>query len=577
MTNQHHDTVIVGAGPAGLQLAYFLEKSGRDYLVVDAGERSGTYFEQYPRHRKLLSINKQYTGREATDFNLRHDWNCLLTHPGEEMPFKDFSTEYFPSADDLVDYLNAFRERFDLKVRHGFRVARISKDADVDQFQLTGADGEMLTCRRLVMAVGVSTPNVPDIPGIEHAQGYDSMSLDPEDYRGKTVLILGKGNSALETAEYLMPYASYIHLSSRRPVQFAWDTHFAGNVRSTNATFFDSYLLKSQNAVLDGPTQQIERTPSGRLRVRWAATHQDVEEEVEHFEYDHVLHCCGFRLDTSIFDDSCAQETIIEGRFPAMTGAWESSTTSGLYFAGVLMQAIDYKRSQSSFIHGFRYNVRTLFHLLENRYEGVDLPGEEVKLTPADIASKVIDRANNCSALWQMVGFLCDVFVLPTDRSQPGRWYHDLNVRYVAEEFGAKHPELEFYVSMLTYGPGPTSKDFPGTAFDHPHVHPHTSERAYGDLTTEIHPVLRRYRGSELQAEYHVKSDVLTDWDSPYYREPLQEFLDWDLMDGPRPEWAKPRRRDLIRNSAMRLVDYRATGELEPDKTTATTSGKAQL
>src|SRR5689334_10619481 len=96
MANQHRDTIVIGAGPAGLQLAYFLEKAGRDYLVVDGADRAGAYFAQYPRHRKLLSINKQYTGREATEFNLRHDWNCLLTHPGDEMPFKEFSTDYFP-------------------------------------------------------------------------------------------------------------------------------------------------------------------------------------------------------------------------------------------------------------------------------------------------------------------------------------------------------------------------------------------------------------------------------------------------------------------------------------------------
>ncbi len=31
------DTLIIGAGPAGLQLGYYLERSGRDYLILERG------------------------------------------------------------------------------------------------------------------------------------------------------------------------------------------------------------------------------------------------------------------------------------------------------------------------------------------------------------------------------------------------------------------------------------------------------------------------------------------------------------------------------------------------------------
>lgn len=563
--HKHYETVIIGAGPAGLQLAYFLEKAGRDYVVLEGKECAGAYFKRFPRHRKLLSINKQHTGREATDFNLRHDWNCLVTHPGDEMPFKDFSTEYFPDADVLVEYLNAFRERFQLAVEFGFRVAKIAKGGADARFEITRDNGDRIQCRRLVIATGVTKPHIPDVPGIEHACGYEDMSIEPEDFRGKTVLVIGKGNSALETAQHLMPYASFIHLMSRSPVKFAWDSHFVGHIRSVNCTFFDSYLLKSQNAVFDGPIRGITQLPSGKLRVRWSATHHDVEEEIEQIDYDHVIRCCGFRFDDSIFAEDCKPEMIIENRFPAMTGGWESTSVEGLYFAGVLMQAIDYKASQSSFIHGFRYNVRTLFRLLEKEGAGVELPSDPIELTASAVAEKVIGRSNSCSALWQQVGFMCDVMVLPRDGKGPGRWYYDLNYKYVMQHMCGADPDCEFYISMLTYGPRAGTEGYPGSAFNHPHVHPHQSELAHGDWTTEIHPVLRRFRGSELQIEYHVKSDVLTDWDSEFYRAPLLEFLEWDLMKGARPKWAKPRRRELIRDDNMRFAEFRSEGELDTE------------
>jgi len=44
-----HDYLILGAGPAGLQLGHFLERAGRDYLIVEGGEGPGTFFRTFPR------------------------------------------------------------------------------------------------------------------------------------------------------------------------------------------------------------------------------------------------------------------------------------------------------------------------------------------------------------------------------------------------------------------------------------------------------------------------------------------------------------------------------------------------
>ena len=45
--------------------------------------------------------------------------------------------------------------------------------------------------RRLIVATGVWKPVIPNVRGIEYTEGYETMSLDTEDYEGKTVLILG--------------------------------------------------------------------------------------------------------------------------------------------------------------------------------------------------------------------------------------------------------------------------------------------------------------------------------------------------------------------------------------------------
>ena len=69
------DYLVVGAGPAGIQAGYFLDRAGRDYLVVEAGAAPGGFFTRFPRHRTLISINKVHTGWDDPELKLRTDWN----------------------------------------------------------------------------------------------------------------------------------------------------------------------------------------------------------------------------------------------------------------------------------------------------------------------------------------------------------------------------------------------------------------------------------------------------------------------------------------------------------------------
>jgi thioredoxin reductase len=567
--------VIVGAGPAGLQLGYFLRRCGAKYLILDRGKRAGSFFETYPRHRKLLSINKRHTGRSDWEFNLRHDWNSLVTAPEEHLRFSEFSDEYFPNADALVQYLNAFADRFQLNVQYDSEVTRIERADPSGHFEITLRSGEQLRATCVIVATGLYAPFLPPIPGIELAVGYEDMSVNAQDFAGKSVLILGKGNSALETANHLMPHASVIHLSSPEPIKFAWNTHFVGDVRSVNSQFFDSYLLKSQNGVLDGETREIRRLPSGKLCVRWASRHTELEEEIEQMEYDVVIRCTGFRFDDHIFGTGGRPEMHRSGRLPRMNGSWESTNVPGLFFAGTLMQALDYKHSQSSFIHGFRHDIETLAAVLQDRYQGMPLPFQDVDCNAGELAKRVIERTNTTCSLWQLVGFMCDLIVLPRTPGAPAQWYRHLTERYVREGRWGRDPDCEYYIVAMAYGPSPGRF----SAFDHDHVHKPEATNVHGELTSEIHPVIRRYRGETLVRTYHVRTDFLTDWDADFYRVPLEEFFQHDLAGQPIPTRAKPKRRELRRNGEMRFAELKiidATALDEPTVGMARTTRRMQ-
>jgi hypothetical protein len=294
----------------------------------------------------------------------------------------------------------------------------------------------------------------------------------------------------------------------------AWRTHYVGHLRAVNNSLLDTYQLKSQNALLDGTVDRIERRPGGYLvTVRFSRA----DEVTKDIPYDRVIVCTGFRFDASVFDESCRPDLVINGRFPAQTCEWESENVPGLYFAGTLMQVRDFKRSTGGFIHGFRYGIRALHRVLERKYHGALWPSRRLPADPAALADAVLARVNRTSALWQQFGFLCDVVVPRADAGDYG--YHDeVPVDYVrAGELGET-----WFTITLEYGPDHDRFD----PFDVSIGRFTQSDAENSDKGRYLHPVVRHEARGRLLGEHHVAENLENEWnDSAVHREPLRAFL----------------------------------------------------
>eukprot|EP00296_Roombia_truncata_P008195 JP446671.1.p1 GENE.JP446671.1~~JP446671.1.p1 ORF type:complete len:241 (-),score=23.47 JP446671.1:197-919(-) len=200
---------IVGGGPGGLQMAYYLKSAGRSYVLFERNDEAGSFFKTFPRHRKLISINKIYTGSNNKIFNERHDWNSLLN---DDVFFRDYSKEFWAPADDLVRYLGAFAEHHALNIVYNTRISQLSKDKETGVFVLKDQNGMTYKCDVPIIATGVGNITWPNgVEGKDIVEHYDTVSTNPEDFINQTVAILGKGNSAFETAQSLMEHTAYIH------------------------------------------------------------------------------------------------------------------------------------------------------------------------------------------------------------------------------------------------------------------------------------------------------------------------------------------------------------------------------
>ena len=179
-TPERFETVIIGGGQAGLAVGHHLARRGRRFVILDAHQRIGDAWRQR-RDSLRLFTPARYDGL-----------------PGMPFPGKPSS---FPSKDDLADYLASYAQRFDLPVRSGVRVDRLTQDGD--RYLVAAGDRRFQADHVVVASGAYQRPRIPAF-AVELDPGI--LQLDPIRYRepsqlpGGGVLVVGAGNSGAEIA-----------------------------------------------------------------------------------------------------------------------------------------------------------------------------------------------------------------------------------------------------------------------------------------------------------------------------------------------------------------------------------------
>jgi putative flavoprotein involved in K+ transport len=183
MTTQHVETLVVGAGQAGLATAYHLQRLGRECLVVEASDRVG---DNWRSHYDSLRL---YTPAKASAL------------PGLPFPGDPWT---FPGKDDVADYLEQYALHHELPVRTGTRVTRLGP--------ITGGHGfvaslgtDVITADNVVVATGTfgRTPNVPAFAAQLHPrirQLHSSEYRRPAQLAPGATLVVGASHSGCDVA-----------------------------------------------------------------------------------------------------------------------------------------------------------------------------------------------------------------------------------------------------------------------------------------------------------------------------------------------------------------------------------------
>ncbi len=406
-----YPVLVVGSGPGGLQVAYFLSRYGIGHAVISADPGPGGMFRRWPFFQRLLSWTKPYApaDRRSREFE-RWDWNSLLaTEPelrGLQAEFMDGSSD-FPSRPEMEANLGAFAERAGIAVRFGcsWESTRREEGPDGPRFVVVTSDGEY-TCRHLVLAVGVGEPYSPATPGIEHTVHYaDTRSA--ETYAGKRLFILGKQNSGFELASGLLQWASRITLASPSPAKTSIETRSLVGVRARYVQPFEDSALGGGVDILSAAIDGISRVPGG-LRVDLKRSDSGLPVSVE---VDEVISATGFTCPLRDLP-ALGVATFGQSQLPAQTAFWESATVPGIHFAGTITQgASGLKKhgipSYSGAVQGHRYNSRILVQRLAETAFGI--APEVPKIALADLRDYLLGEATRAPELWHQKAYLARV------------------------------------------------------------------------------------------------------------------------------------------------------------------------
>jgi putative flavoprotein involved in K+ transport len=198
------DTVIVGAGQAGLGVSYFLQRDGRRHVVFERGRIGESWLAQRWDSFKLNTLNFM---------------NVL---PG--LDYDGSQPDGFSPAVELVHYFQRYVEHFALPVQTGVTVVSVGLSGDDGHFivktRIDGREEESVTARSVVIASGIL--QAPKFPAARSRLPADIVQLHTCDYRSPAalppgaVVVVGCGQSGCQITEDLLSAGRTVYLCTSK-------------------------------------------------------------------------------------------------------------------------------------------------------------------------------------------------------------------------------------------------------------------------------------------------------------------------------------------------------------------------
>jgi putative flavoprotein involved in K+ transport len=354
--SEHHDTIVIGGGQAGLAAGYHLKRRGRDFLILDASRRVGDAWRNRWDSLRLFTPAR---------------FNSL---PGRRFPAHP---HYFPTKDEMAAYLEQYAQVFELPVRSDARVDRLARE---DGGYMVEAAGHRYEADNVIVAMAnYQRPWRPPFAAeldTSIRQIHSAEYRNPTQLRPGRVLIVGAGNSAAEIARELAPRHA-VTLSGRNTGQlpFRIDSRLGRSVwvpltlrglflRVLNVNTPVGRKARPKIVKHGGPLIRVKRKHLTAVGVTFVGRTAGVREgrplldDGRVLDVENVVWCTGFRPGFEQWID-----LPIHGEHEPRHHAGIVRDQPGLYFLG-----LEFLRSLSSvMVHGVGSDAEYIARTLDRR------------------------------------------------------------------------------------------------------------------------------------------------------------------------------------------------------------------
>jgi thioredoxin reductase/Pyruvate/2-oxoacid:ferredoxin oxidoreductase delta subunit len=180
--NATYDLIIIGAGPAGISASLEAKKLNLKSLILEQDTLGGTVFT-FPRSK------------------------IVMTSP-MDLPLFGKVKLFETSKSELLDLWESVISKNDIQIKENAKVEEITTQDNV--FKIKIITGEEYVTKKVLLAIGRrGTPRKLNIPG-ENSEKVAYRLLEPELVTNKNILVVGGGDSAIESALLLAEHNKVI-------------------------------------------------------------------------------------------------------------------------------------------------------------------------------------------------------------------------------------------------------------------------------------------------------------------------------------------------------------------------------
>lgn len=297
------NTLIVGAGPIGLELAAALKRAGVDYTHLEAGQLANT-ITWYPKQARFFSSPERIAIAGVT-----------LATPDQTKATRE----------QYLTYLRGVAQQHALQVNTFEKVISLERDEASGMFNIVskrGNERRQYLAQHVVLAVGdMHAPRMLHIPGedLPHVSHYFD---EPNAFFGKRLLIVGGGNSAVEAALRCNRAGAKVAISYR-----------GENFDSTAIKYWllpeIEALIKHGEISFYPSTMPVRITP-GQVELVSTARPPQPKRTID---ADFVLLLTGYVQDTTLFDQAGVQ-LVGENQAPQFDPETMMTNVPNLFIAG---------------------------------------------------------------------------------------------------------------------------------------------------------------------------------------------------------------------------------------------------